>query len=87
MMELIIRPDGTVQCVYGEEVDLHPLGQLQIHRASHVEPDEQGQWWVDLSPVGGPMLGPYPGRCLALADENRWLRQSVHLSPKEGNSS
>ena len=40
----------------------------RIRRASHVEPDEAGRWWADLSPVGGPRLGPFarpqpgPGR-------------------------
>ncbi len=74
-MELIIRPGGTVQCVYGEEVDLHALGELHIRRASHVEPDEEGRWWADLSPVGGPRLGPFLSRSLALRAEAAWLDQ------------
>ena len=28
-----------------------------IIRASHVEPDRQGRWLADLSPVAGPVLG------------------------------
>ncbi len=58
-MELLIRPGGEVRCVYGEAIDLHALGQPQITRASHVEPDEQGRWWSDLAPVNGPRLGPF----------------------------
>ena len=72
-MELIINPGGMVRCVYGEEVDLQAIGQLHIRRASQVEPDNLGQWWADLSPVGGPRLGPYPSRSQALAAEVRWL--------------
>jgi hypothetical protein len=49
-----------------------------IRRASHVEPDEHGEWWVDLSPVNGPILGPYPPdqRHRALQDEVSWLNQN-----------
>ena len=35
------------------------LGTLAIKRASHVEPDGLGRWHADLSPVGGPFLGPF----------------------------
>ena len=49
-MQLVITPDGTVRCVYGEELDLHIAGQLTIARGSHVEPDDQGQWWADCRP-------------------------------------
>jgi hypothetical protein len=72
-MQLIITPDGAVRCLYAEELDLHALGQLTIARASHVEPDEAGQWWADMSPVSGPHLGPYPHRSQALEAERQWL--------------
>jgi hypothetical protein len=73
MMELLIRAGGEVRCVYGEAIDLHALGQPHITRASLVEPDEQGQWWVDLSPVHGPRLGPFRLRTPALVAEQEWL--------------
>ena len=72
-MELIIGPSGAIRCIYSEELDLHQLGRLQIERGSHVEPTSDGQWTADLSPVGGPMLGPFPHRSDALAAELRWL--------------
>ena len=72
-MDLLIDPAGQARCVYGEAIDLACLGQLAITRASHVEPDEQGQWWADLSPVEGPRLGPYLARSQALAAEREWL--------------
>ena len=72
-MQLLIGPDGNVRCVYGEEIDLGELGQLDICRGSHVEPDSSGQWIVDLSPVDGPKLGPYPHRSIAVATEAAWL--------------
>ena len=60
-------------CVYGEEIDLSTLGQLAIRRASHVEPDKHGRWLADLSPVAGPVLGPFERRSDALDAERRWL--------------
>jgi hypothetical protein len=73
MMELLIRPGGEVRCVYGEAIDLHALGAPHITRASTVEPDEQGRWWADLAPVGGPRLGPFRLRTQALDAEQQWL--------------
>ena len=72
-MQLVIRPGGTVHCLYGEELDLHQLGPLLITRGSHVEPDDSGQWCADLSPVSGPVLGPFHHRSDALAAERQWL--------------
>ena len=75
-MELLISPNGTARCVYGEEIDLSQIGTLSIQRGSHVEPNEQGQWMVDLSPVGGPRLGPFAVRSVALTEEVAWLSQN-----------
>jgi hypothetical protein len=73
MMQLVIKPDGQVRCLYGEEIDLTALGSLVISRASHVEPDAQGRWYADLSPVAGPRLGPFSLRSEALLAEQQWL--------------
>ena len=70
---LIVDPQEGVRCLYEEKVDLTSMGTLAIHRASHVEPDDQGQWWPDLSPMKGPMLGPFRYRSAALDAERRWL--------------
>ena len=72
-MKLVIRPDGTVRAIYGEAIDLAALGRPVIARASHVEPDEEGRLSADLTPVGGPVLGPFPCRTEALAAEVQWL--------------
>ena len=74
-MQLTITPAGTVRCLYGEELDLQALGQLRIARGSHVEPTADGQWTADLSPVGGPLLGPFAIRSQALDAERAWLEQ------------
>ena len=77
MMVLVIGADGVSRCLYGEDIDLGELGRLTISRASHVEPDEAGSWWADLSPIGGPRLGPFPRRSEALTAEKEWLEKHV----------
>ena len=72
-MELLISPAGLTRCVYGEEIDLTQLGSVIIRRGSYVEPTEDGQWMVDLSPVSGPKLGPFAVRSAALTEEVAWL--------------
>ncbi len=74
-MELIVKPNGTLRCIYGEAIDLHALGSPSVSRASHVEPDQHGRWLADLSPVDGPRLGPFDRRSDALAAESAWLEQ------------
>jgi len=78
--ELYISTTGLIRTLYDESLPLHVFGHLQIVRASHVEPDCQGRWWVDLSPSSGPKLGPFLLRSAALQTESDWLRQHV-LSP------
>ncbi len=85
MMTLIIDPAGLVRCLYAEAIDLHTLGELRIARASHIEPDDQGNWLADLSPAAGPILGPFGLRSEALAAELDWLTDhlaSLAASPR-----
>ncbi len=58
-MEIVIEPGGTAHCIYSETIGLAKLGRLTIKRGSHVEPDAEGRWVADLSPVNGPRLGPF----------------------------
>jgi len=74
-MELIIETSGQTRCIYSEEIDLTQLGSLTIRRGSHVEPDSHGRWFCDMSPVAGPMLGPFDSRSVALAAEVAWLSE------------
>jgi hypothetical protein len=83
-MQIIIEPDGTVRCIYGEEIDLAAIGSPTITRASHVEPDQQGRWLADMSPVGGELLGPYDHRSEALAAEHAWLETHWLLAGGDG---
>jgi hypothetical protein len=79
-MQLLIDQAGWVKCIYGEAIELQTLGVMNITRGSHVEPDEAGQWWADLSPVSGPKLGPFENRSQALSAEVAWL-EAHWLSP------
>jgi hypothetical protein len=72
-MDLVVARDGTIRAIYAEEIDLGLLCSPSITRASHVEPDEQGRWSADLSPVKGPVLGPFDHRSDALQAEQSWL--------------
>ena len=74
-MKLLIRPDGTVRAIYSEAIDLGVLGRPTITRASHVEPGQDGRWRADLSPMGGPILGPFDRRSEALVAEVDWLER------------
>ena len=72
-MQLLVEPGGAVRCIYSEQVDLSALGRPTIRRGSHVEPTEDGRWTADLSPIDGPVLGPFDSRSQALQAEVRWL--------------
>jgi hypothetical protein len=82
-VNLVVGTDGQVRGIYGEEIDLAALGTPRISRASHVEPDDQGRWLADLSPVGGPVLGPFDRRSDALAAEVAWLEANWLALPAE----
>jgi len=76
-MILEFDTDGSAKMIYTEELDLNELGQLNISRASHVEPTADGKWTADMKPVGGPVLGPYDTRKEALEEEVKWLELNI----------
>jgi hypothetical protein len=82
MMEIVIHSNGAAQCVYSETIPVRELGSVDIRRASHVEPTDDGQWTADLTPVNGPVLGPFENRTAALAAETTWLRENWLLPNK-----
>lgn len=87
-MNLYFRPDGTGQCLYGEKIALDAIGTLDIKRASHVEPDPEkpGYWYVDLSPVGGPMIVGFKTRAEALQTEEEWLNKKMRTEHVQAQS-
>lgn len=76
-MKLTVLPGGRIVAVYSDALDLSLLGSVKISRASHVEPDDSGRWHADLSPVGGPKLGPFTKRGEALQAEQDWLNEHL----------
>jgi len=76
-MLIKFTPKGRALGLYGEEIELSSLGKLSIKRASHVEPTPEGRWLADLSPVGGPALGPFSLRSRALRAEKEWLEAQL----------
>ena len=78
-LKLVIKPNGDCFAVYDDEhADLlQELGDVTITRASHVEPAPGGGWCADMSPVGGPSLGPYPLRSVALQAETDYLNEHL----------
>ncbi len=72
-MQLLVTPTGQIKTIYREALPLEALGRLSIARGSHVEPTADGRWTADLSPAGGPLLGPFERRSQALAAEVAWL--------------
>lgn len=75
-MEIIITTTGQGRCVYDETIDLTMLGKLTIRRGSHVEPTPDTQWTADMSPVNGPILGPFTRWSEAITAERGWLAEN-----------
>jgi hypothetical protein len=77
MPELYISPEGNVRYVYTDTLPdstfRREASSLSTRRASHVEPYADGGWTADMSPVGGPVLGPFALRGQALEAETAWL--------------
>ena len=81
-MELVFESSGNARCVYSDTLPLASIGRLRIERASHVEPNDKGEWIADLSPVSGPTLGPFSKRTDAIVAEVQWLRDNWLLSDR-----
>lgn len=78
MSHIVVEPNGTVLLIY--EDDLRGLlanGKAEIKRVSSVEPTVDGRWTADLSPINGPVLGPYETRAEALESEVKYLIANV----------
>lgn len=77
----IVISNGEVRFIHDDDLAsaFSSLGAVNTQRASMVEPYGSG-WTADLSPVGGPVLGPFTRRDIALAAEVKWLQE--RNSPK-----
>jgi hypothetical protein len=74
-MDIIISRTGQIRFIYSDALlGLAAQGTTTVQRASHVEPCSGG-WQADMSPVDGPVLGPYVTRAEALGHEVEWLQR------------
>jgi hypothetical protein len=78
MSHIVVEPSGTIKQIYEDDLrGLLATGKTEIKRVSHVEPTVDGRWEADLSPVNGPVLGPYDTRKEALDAEVAYLIHNV----------
>jgi hypothetical protein len=71
----VVISGGQIRFVYNDDLlGLTEQGETKIRRASHVEPAPDGGWQADMSPVNGPILGPFEKRSVALHHEVEWLK-------------
>jgi hypothetical protein len=73
--------NGHITFVYSDELaDLMDEGTTAVCRVSHVEFDNDRQGWTaDMSPVDGPVLGPFTTRAEGLVAEREWLTANKGL--------
>lgn len=85
MSTIIFNESGDLRLIYDDDLValVKPLGTVTVRRASHVEPAPDGEWAADLSPVKGPLLGPFTTRKEALAAEVAWLKSNDVPTPSE----
>jgi hypothetical protein len=87
---LITCPTNSAAQPVVEVAEITPVDNLLAaaielrQHGSHVEVDDQNQWWADLAPVNGPRLGPFPFACRqqALDAERQWLESHWLVSPE-----
>lgn len=82
MPKIYIDQQGTIEGIYSDAfAGIISQGDSKVTRASHVEPgvDDSNNpcWYADLSPVGGPQLGPFTLRQTALNEEVAWLEKNI----------
>jgi hypothetical protein len=82
-MKLVINKEGAIQTIAEDDLSfVSSLGDCNAQRASHVNPVKHNGkllWSADLSPVGGPVLGPFGTRTEAIKSEIEWLYQRLGL--------
>ncbi len=80
---VFIRPGGELEFIYddGLATATRELGPATTKRVSYVEPAGEG-WTADMSPLEGPVLGPFPTRRQALDAEVAWLARFLETATR-----
>jgi hypothetical protein len=76
LVQIDIRPDGTVHCLYTDAIDLQAFGKVQVTRASNVEFEEGPQLWVARLP-DGRAIGAARSRADCLKLEVAYLQERM----------
>ena len=85
--DILIENDGTLRFLYDYTSEKGKLfsdelikyGTSNIERRSHINPKvtENGvKFFVDLAPSGGPELGPFETREIAIEAEIEWINNN-----------
>lgn len=80
-MFLNILPDGTIESLYTDEIDLQEIGNLSVKRASHVEFNSDKQAWFVTIVDTGEVFGPHKTRKAALKEEVEVLESRMESNP------
>lgn len=79
-MKIRITDGGRLAFIYNDKLAaLLTLGAATVRRVSHVEPAPGGGWTADMSPINGPVLGPFNLRQTALDAEVEYLKTTHGL--------
>lgn len=75
---ITVRKDGTIEFIYDDDLKgfIDDNKEKKVFRASHVEPNENGDWYADLSPINGPKLTGFKTRQAALNAEVAWIQNN-----------
>lgn len=91
-MLVIVLTAGELRAIYSDDLLPYierlqtefglPDSAIEIRRASHVEPTSSNKWYVNLTPIGGPVVyvdargRQFETRQLALDYELEWLKNN-----------
>ena len=81
---ITVKPNGELVFIYDDSLrNLMSQGDACVRRASNVEPGDPAknqdtlQWFADLAPVHGPILGGFDTRSEALDAEVEWINTNL----------
>jgi hypothetical protein len=74
-----VSDDNITSFVHDDEMAamLNGHGESLTVRATHCEPQANGNWAIDLGPSGGPVVFGFESKRDALFAEVQWLEQNV----------
>lgn len=84
---ICVRPQGDLECLYRDDLELEKLGDLEVQRASHVEYDPRREAWVASPADGGEVIAVDPRRSVCLKREVEHFNRALiaGLRPFDGD--